>query len=124
MSDHFEWKKDDLEQLKIGNHEFIDYLREGLIPYTRNGKTPIPCPKEYHEYRYPYRFNNSNNKYSDPCLFFNTLQKAKAQIRKKRKEDSYLIVWKTPCMIYALNLSAIKRRKALTLWSHIKILKK
>jgi len=45
MSDYFEWKKDDLEQLKIGDHEFIDDLREGLIPYTKDGKIPIPCQK-------------------------------------------------------------------------------
>ncbi len=95
MAEWFEWEQGEIQKLGIKDFEFFDYLKAGLYPHSKHLKTLIPCPEEYHEYRQGCKFIESGNIYSDPCLFFNKLTKAKASfITMKARGVESLLIWK------------------------------
>lgn len=79
MADHvyLRWR-DLVKELDIKDHEFFEYLKAGLQPYTEYNQQPIPCPEEYHEY---YRH----------CSFFSTLEKIEKDIIEKGKEETFYV---------------------------------
>jgi hypothetical protein len=110
MAEWFEWEQGEIQKLGIKDFEFFDYLKAGLYPHSKHLKTLIRCPEEYHEYRQGCKFIESGNIYSDPCLFFNTLRKAKAS-----GIESFLIRLETPLYDLCLNHGCYETKEGVDL---------